>query len=107
MTVRMGACRELADDKDAIERLTQHYWNIEKSATPTVLLLPWLPSPAKKTQEKATRELFTMLYNYVYLRRNAPTPSTDPIDILIAYGDSNEGIVSVSLATSVPCITSC
>lgn len=103
----MGACRELADDKDAIERVIQHYWNIEKSATPTVLLLPWLPSPAKKTQEKATRELFAMLYNYVHVRRNAPTPSTDPIDTLIAYGDSNEGIVSVSLAISVPCITSC
>lgn len=98
MTVRMGACRELADDKDAIERLTQHYWNIEKNATPTVLLLPWLPSPAKKTQEKATRELFTMLYNYVYLRRNAPTPSTDPIDLLVAYGDSNEAIVSVVMS---------
>lgn len=93
MTVRMATCQELAENKDDIERLTQHYWDLEKSATPVALLLPWFPSRAKKAQKNSTRALFTLLYKYVDLRRKAPVPSSDPIDTLIAYGDNNEAIV--------------
>jgi len=95
MTVRLATCQELAENKDDIERLTQHYWDLEKSATPMALLLPWFPSRAKKAQKNSTRALFTLLYKYVDLRRKAPVPSSDPIDTLIAYGDTNEAIVGV------------
>ena len=96
MTVRVTTCQELAENKDDIERLTQHYWDLEKSATPVVLLLPWFPSRAKKAQRISSRALFTLLYKYVDLRRKAPVPSSNSIDTLIAYGDTNEAIVAVS-----------
>ena len=95
MTVRMAACRELAENKDDIERLTQHYWDLEKSATPVALLMPWFPGRAKKAQRNSTRALFTLIYKYVDLRRKASLPSSDAIDTLIAYGDNNEAIVGV------------
>ena len=96
MMVRMATCQELAENKDDIERLSQHYRALEKSATPMALLLSWFPSQAKKAQENFTRALFTLLYKYVDLRRRAPIPSNDAIDILIACGDTNEAILGVS-----------
>jgi len=98
MTVRMATCRELADDKQAVEKLAQYYWNIEKSATPFASLLPWFPGSAKKTKEKATMGLYHLLGSYVKLHREAPTPSTDPIDVLMAQGISDDNILGTIIA---------
>ena len=98
MTVRMATCQELAENRNDIDQLMQHYQDLDKSTTPVTLLLPWLPSRAKKTRKQATRALFTLLHKYVDLRRKAAAPSNDPIDILIAHGDTDEMIVGVSLS---------
>jgi len=96
MTVRMATCEELSNDRKAIDNLTRSYWTLEKSATPVALLLPWFPSSAKKAQEKSTIALYTLINDFVQLRRKSPVPSTDPIDILIGQGNSDETIVGVS-----------
>ena len=54
MTVRMASCAELAADFKVIEEIQSLYWQLEKSATPTTLLLPWFPGPAKKRKERVT-----------------------------------------------------
>ena len=97
MTVRMATCRELAEDKQAVEDLTRHYLNVEQSNTPVSLLLPWFPGPAKKAKDKATLDLYLLINKYVTMRREATIPSMDPIDLLIANGDSNEAIIFVSV----------
>src|SRR6267378_4260474 len=96
MTVRTATCRELAEDRGAVEELAEYYWNIEKSATPFATVFPWFPGPAKKAKEKATLGLYALLASYVKLRRNASTQSMDPIDILIAQGISDDNILGVS-----------
>ncbi|KDQ54410.1 hypothetical protein JAAARDRAFT_135628 [Jaapia argillacea MUCL 33604] len=93
MTVRMATCQDLSNDIDAVKRLHKLYWILEKSATPTALLLPWLPSPAKKAKEQATRDMFVMLHQYVENRRKADDLGSDALDMLIAEGDSNETII--------------
>ncbi|KAF4611869.1 hypothetical protein D9613_003960 [Agrocybe pediades] len=93
MTVRMATCRELAEDKKAFKELANQYWIIQNCSTPISLLFPWFPSPMKKRKDKATAALYGLLYSFVMLRRNSPRPSTDPIDLLIAQGDSDENIV--------------
>lgn len=98
MMVRMATCQELAKNQDNIKHLKQHYQDIDESATPVNVLLPWFPSQARKTQEKATRALFTLLEKYVDLRREAAIPSSDPIDTLIAHSDTDELIVGMSLS---------
>lgn len=95
MTVRMATCQELANDKKAIDDIAKHYWAIEKSATPVSLLLPWLPSAAKKAKEKATTDLYNTLLKYVDLRRKAGSESTEPIDLLLAQGHSDPSIIGV------------
>ena len=96
MTVRMASCSELAADLKAVEEIQGLYWQLEKSATPTALLLPWFPGPAKKRKERVTTALFTKLHDFVELRKNAAVPSSDSIDVLLAEGAPTTEIVEVS-----------
>jgi sterol 14-demethylase len=97
MTVRMASCDELATDFKAIEEMQGLYWQLEKSATPTTLLLPWFPGPAKKRKERVTKELYTKLHDYVDLRKNATVPSPSAIDILLEQGVPTPEIVAFVL----------
>ena len=92
----MASCAELAADFKTIEEIQELYWQLEKSATPTALLLPWFPGPAKKRQERVMKALFTKLYDYVELRKNASVPSSDTIDVLLGQGVPTSEIVEVS-----------
>lgn len=91
----MASCKELAEDRKAMSDLAKYYWTLEKSATPVSLLLPWFPGPAKRAKEKSTIALYNLFNSFVELRRNAAVPSTDPIDLFIAQGDSNGAIIGV------------
>jgi len=96
MTVRMATCEELAKNPAAIEELTQHYWNLEKSATPVALLLPWFNGPAKKLNKSSTTGLYNLLLKYVEDKRKGSS-AQDPIDIFIQDGMSDEVIIGVSI----------
>jgi hypothetical protein len=96
MTVRMTSCAELAADLKEVEEIQRLYWQLEKSVTPTSQLLPWFPGPAKKRKERVTKALFTKLYDYVELRKNAAVPSSDTIDVLLGDGVPSTEIVEVS-----------
>ena len=96
MTVRMATCTELAVDFKALEEIQGLYWQLEKSATPTALLLPWFPGPAKKRKERVTKALFIKLHDYVELRKNSAVPSSDAIDVLLGQGVPTTEIVEVS-----------
>ena len=96
MTVRMVSCAELAANFKTVEEIQELYWQIEKSSTPTTLLLPWFPGPAKKRKERVTKALFTKLHDYVELRKNAAVPSSDSIDVLLEQGVPTSEIVEVS-----------
>jgi len=92
----MATCAELSDNFKAIEEIQALYWKLEKSATPTALLLPWFPGPAKKRKEQTTKDLYIKLQDYIELRRNADVPCSDAIDILLGEGLSTADIVGVS-----------
>ncbi|KAJ3502210.1 hypothetical protein NLJ89_g8990 [Agrocybe chaxingu] len=98
MTVRMASCSELANNREVLDEMQKLYWQLERSATPTALLLPWFPSPAKKRKEAATKALFEKLHGFVEDRRNAEAPSSDAVDMLIAQGHSNVDIVGFILS---------
>ena len=98
MTVRMASCRELASDLAALAEFQRHYWILEKSATPTALLLPWFPGPAKRAKQASTTALFTTLWRYVEDRRKAQVPSSDAIDLLLGMGMNNQDIIQFVMA---------
>jgi sterol 14-demethylase len=93
----MASCRELASDLPALTTFQQHYWILEKSATPTALLFPWFPGPAKRAKEASTKALFTTLWDYIEERKKAPVPSSDAIDLLLGMGINNQDIIQFIL----------
>jgi cytochrome P450 len=97
MTVRMASCRELASDLPALTKLRQHFWILDESSTPTSLLFPWFPSPARRVKQTSTKVLHTMLWNYVEERKKAPLPTSDAIDLLLGEGLSNNEIIQFVL----------
>ena len=96
MTVRMASCAELAADFKTIKEIQGLYWQLEKSSTPTALLLPWFPGPAKRRKARVTKALFTKFQDYVELRKNVAVPSSDSIDLLLGQGVPTSEIVEVS-----------
>ncbi|KAJ6538899.1 cytochrome P450 [Mycena vulgaris] len=98
LTVRLGGCRELAEDPVALSRMTQLFDNLEKSATPASLLLPWLPSPARKATKENNRALFALIKSFIEIRRAATVRSSDTVDVLLGNGFSTENIVDFILS---------
>lgn len=94
MTARLATCRAISEDKAAVDKIAALFMKLQKSATPTSLLLPWFPSSARRTNKQATAELYTMIAGYVDEQRER-TPSSDAIDILISEGFENSVIVAV------------
>jgi len=96
----MTACHDLTKNETDLKKIGELFLTLQTNATPTSLLLPWFPSPARKTGKEATTELFTMLRAYVETRRRAELTS-DAIDVLIADGETTQNIVGVGPATKV------
>lgn len=65
LTIRAGACREIADSPVAVERVSEPFQLLQRGSTLMSLLLPWLPSRARNSKIDATRELYNMVEGYV------------------------------------------
>ena len=95
MIARMTTCRDLTNNEADLKKIGELFMTLQTSTTPVSLLLPWFPSPARKTGKQATLEMYTTLYSYVEARRDAE-PTSDAIDVLIADGETTQNIVGVS-----------
>jgi hypothetical protein len=93
----MSTCSALANDREAVARLWKYYWAIEKNATPMALLLPQFPSPARRAKNTATKDMYTMVVDYIDARRIAREPSLDTIGVLISEGKDNATAAQVSV----------
>lgn len=98
MTILLGCCRELASDLPALMEVQKHYFILEKTATPTALLFPWFPGPAKRANKASTKALFQTLSGYIEGRRKASVLSSDAIDLMLGQGMSNEDIAQFVLS---------
>ena len=90
----MTTCHDLTKNEANLKKIKESFMTLQTSATPA-LLLPWFPSPARKTGKQATTEMYTILYTYVEARRYAELAS-DAIDVLIADGETTQNIIGVS-----------
>lgn len=100
IATRLSTCHELATNEADIQKIRELFTALQKNATPTALLIPWFPSPARKAGKKATTDLFTVLYTYVERSRRVE-PTSDAIDVLIAEGETTQNIVGVSFAPKI------
>ena len=97
MTAHIFTCHELAKNKSDLKKIRELFTILQTHATPTSLLLPWFPSPARKAGKQANMELYNMLYTYVE-NRGREEPASDAIDLLIADGETTQAIVEASSA---------
>ena len=95
MIARLTTCSDLAKNEADLKKTGKLLLTIQASITPTSLVLPWFPSPAKRTGQLATTELYTILYTYTEARKHAELTS-DAIDLLIAEEETTQNIVGVS-----------
>ena len=100
MTARMTTCRDLTKNGADLRKIKESFMTIHTNSTPVSCLLPWFPGPARKSVNRATTELYSMLLNYVEARRHAE-PTSDAIDVLIADGETDQSIAGVSSGTEV------
>ena len=102
MTIRITTCKELAEDKTAVQNMIQCYADIDRGASPIAVMFPWFPSAARKAKETGTMGLYTLLTRFVEQRRSSRIPSTDPIEVLLGQGLSTDSIVGVKKSISRP-----
>ena len=87
---------EIADSPEAVKRFTELFWWDEKGTTPASMLLPWLPSKARKLKEKAAVEIFMML-SKIYEGRIAQSHAVDDTtQLLMDNGHDLSDIIGVS-----------
>jgi hypothetical protein len=103
LTIRLSTCEELASDANSIKRISDLYWQYEKSNTAAALLLPWFPGTVQKHKKESARNLYDILSHCVDARPKAKVPNSDPFDVLIADGESNAVIIEVCAAVLLPC----
>lgn len=95
MTARLTTCNDLTKNEADLKKIGDLFAALQASATPLALLLSWFPGLARKLGKAATTEFFVMIRTYVEARRHAE-PTSDPIDILIADGETTDAIVEVN-----------
>jgi len=94
----VATCREFATNMEVMNKFQQDFAMLEKSATSFALLLPWLPTTAKKNEKKANENLRAALRTYVERRKQATTPSSDAIDFLLSRGEQVDRIIACILS---------
>lgn len=96
LTMRTVACTEIADDPVLLARTLHLYQEVESAATPTVVMFPSLPSPAKLRRMYAGAQLYMIFKKIVDTRRATGTRHDDALQFLMDSGDDIRSIISVS-----------
>lgn len=95
LTIRAGSCREIADSPAAVKRVIELFWLVQRGSTAMTVLLPWLPSRARKLKIDATKELYNIVKGHVEDRQKTGRRETDAMQVLLDEGDGVNDIVDV------------
>ena len=98
LTVRAGSSWALAENPESVKRIAQLYWNIEHAAIPSAVLLPWIPSKARKMRTDALKELYDIIKADVDDRLATGRKDNDAVQLLLDHGDGLNKVVEVSEA---------
>ena len=97
----MATCHDLMKNEADLKKVGELLTTIHTSATPASLVLPWLPSRARRVRKQATTELYDILHTYVENRRHTELRTSDAIDLLITDGETAQDIVGASITLEV------
>ncbi|KAF8750515.1 Cytochrome P450 [Rhizoctonia solani] len=93
LTIRAAGAREIADSVEKCKQLEELYWKVEKGSTAASLLLPWLPSAARKQKVDSTTEIYTIFDQIIKDRQREGRREEDALQTFIDQGDSMVDII--------------
>ncbi|CAE6465073.1 unnamed protein product [Rhizoctonia solani] len=99
LTIRAAGAREIADSVEKCKQLEELYWKVEKGTTAASLLLPWLPSSARKQKVAATTEIYLMFDEIIKTRQRENRREEDALQTFIDQGDSTVDIIGLIMGT--------
>ncbi|KAJ1302512.1 hypothetical protein OPQ81_002831 [Rhizoctonia solani] len=99
LTIRAAGAREIADSVERCKRLEELYWKVEKGNTAASLLLPWLPSSARKQKVASTAEIYNIFDEIIKARQRENRREEDALQIFIDQGDSTVDIIGFIMGT--------
>ncbi|EUC55516.1 cytochrome P450 family protein [Rhizoctonia solani AG-3 Rhs1AP] len=99
LTIRATGAREIADSVEKCKELEGLFWSVEMGSTPTSVLLPWLPSEARKKKVAATGEIYNLFDGIIKARRSEGRREEDALQVLMDFGDSTPEIISFIMGT--------
>lgn len=97
LTTRTLAFAEIANSPELVKRIAKLYWNAEEGSTPTSVLLPWFPSPARNLRRAASTEMYNLCKKLYDERMAECKVYDDSVQILIKEGDDVHQIIDVRL----------
>ena len=96
LTMRTVGCNDIANDPQLLFKTLRQYETIEKSATPTGVIFPWLPTPAKLKRTIAGGSLYMTFRRIVNERKKTGKRDNDALQFMIDQGDDVTSIIAVS-----------
>ncbi|GAB1524246.1 hypothetical protein RhiTH_007399 [Rhizoctonia solani] len=93
LTIRAAGAREIAESVEKCKQLEELYWKVEKGNTAASLLLPWLPSAARKQKVDSTTEIYTIFDQIIKDRQREGRREEDALQTFIDQGDSTVDII--------------
>ena len=79
-----------------VARLKKLYDILDVGTTPTTVLVPWLPTPAKIKKIWATKEIYEIINRAIKNREKSGISQWDTLQMLLDTGDEKLVLVGVS-----------
>ena len=99
LTVRAGACREIAEDEKEFDRMRDLFMICETTTDAKTVLMKWWPSRALKIKQNATKDLTSMFQKVLTNRRATGRREDDAMQALIDEGCSDSDIMQFIITT--------
>ena len=98
-TVRSLTCTEIADNPKLVACCKKLFSQAERLSL-TLILLPWLPSPAMLMRAWATKQIYDIIVRAMKVRKQSGIPQNDALQMLLDSGEEHFTIVGVTMLFS-------
>lgn len=93
MSCRLTTCNEFCEDPKKMKKLMNIFSKLEHGSTPSSLLFPYFPTPARINRLIAGAQLYKMCNDVVEARRRENRREDDPIQVMM---DKNTSMVEIT-----------
>lgn len=101
MSLRLTTCKDFPEDPKKVKNLIHIFKRLEEGSTPSAIILPWIPTPARVRRFVAGAKLYMMFNEVVEVRKREGRREDDPLQTLIDKNHNVTEITRVGLSFSM------